>query len=109
MRLILIAPLAEPPALIGAPSPMGLEGWPMKRIGAFLGLSLFVGSCGHAPTYAEGCGPPPKDWIAPRQGRGVLSALNIISVASDGSLTFNGVTSSRPVLANYLRQAGTLN
>ena len=81
----------------------------MKRTTALLSLSLLVGSCNHKPTYAEGCGPLPKDWITPRQGRSVLSMLNIISVASDGSLTFNGVKSSRPVLAHYLKQTGNLN
>ena len=81
----------------------------MKQIAALLSLCFLAGSCSHKPTYAEGCGPLPRDWITPRQGRSVLSMLNTISVASDGSLTFNGLKSSRPVLAHYLKQAGTLN
>ena len=35
--------------------------------------------------------------------------LNIISVASDGSLSFNGVESSRAMLAGYLKQTADLN
>jgi len=81
----------------------------MKRIAALLSLFLFVAGCGHKPTYAEGCGPLPKDWITPRQGRSVLSMVNVISVAPDGSLAFNGAKSSQPVLARFLKQTRQMN
>jgi hypothetical protein len=76
---------------------------------ALLGLAALTGGCGHKSTYAEGCGPLPDGWITPRQGRGVLSIVSVISVAADGNLTFNGARLSEPKLGTYLKQSSEMN
>src|SRR5512141_3194904 len=81
----------------------------MRQRTALLSLALIVGGCGHKATYADGCGPLPVGWITPRHGRGVLSFLNVISVASDGSVSWNGTKISKPVLATYLKQVGVMD
>ncbi|MDH7975209.1 hypothetical protein QH494_23745 [Sphingomonas sp. AR_OL41] len=80
----------------------------MKQIAALLVLCLSVAGCSRHRTYAEGCGPLPRDWITPRQGRGVESLINVIAVAADGSVSFNGAGISRPILATYLKQSSAM-
>lgn len=80
----------------------------MKPHAALLSLAILVGGCSHKTTYAEGCGAPPAGWITPRQGRSVLSMIYVISVAADGSLSWNGDKVSRNELATYLKQTARL-
>lgn len=80
----------------------------MRSTAALLGLVILISGCGHRSTYAEGCGPLPKDWITPRQGMSVLSQLSVISVASDGSVLFNGIKTTQPKLAAYLKETGEI-
>lgn len=81
----------------------------MKRTAALLAFSLLVVGCGDKGTYANGCGPLPKGWITPRQGRGVLSFFNVLSVSSDGSLLWNGKKVSKPAVAEYFRIIPKMN
>jgi hypothetical protein len=80
-----------------------------KRAATLLGIAMLLGGCHREATYAEGCGTMPANWINPRHGRGVMSFLNVISVASDGSILFNENRISEPTLASYLRQVSTMN
>ena len=81
----------------------------MKRVIALLSLSLLASGCGHKQNYARGCGPLPRGWITPRQGRGVLSIFNVLSVASNGSLRWNGVKVSKPAVVGYLKIIPQMN
>ena len=81
----------------------------MKLTAALVWIALLLTSCGNQRTYAEGCGPLPKGWITPREGRGVLSMLSVISVQNDGVIVWNGKSVSEPTLLNYLRLSSQLN
>ena len=81
----------------------------MKRRAALVLMALLLTSCGNHRTYAGGCGPPPKDWITPRQGRGVLSLLNVIAVRDARLIEWNGVAVSETTLRSYLKQVSHMN
>lgn len=76
----------------------------MRSTATLLGLVMLISGCDHRSTYAEGCGALPKDWITPRQGMSVLSQLSVISVASDGSVSFNGIKTTQAKLATFLKE-----
>jgi hypothetical protein len=76
---------------------------------ALVWTGLLLTSCGYQRTYAEGCGPSPKGWITPRQGRGVLSVLSVISVQSDGAVLWNDKPISEERLRSYLKLTSELN
>jgi hypothetical protein len=80
----------------------------MKPHAAPLSLAVLAGGCSHITTYAEGCGALPAGWITPRQGRSVLSMIYVISVAADGSLSWNGDKVSRNEHATSLKQTAGL-
>ena len=85
-------------------------GWTMKKSPFLLAAAILLASgCHHQATYVEGCGPPPANWITPRQGRGVMSMLNVISVASNGTMSWNGVKVSEGVIGSYLKQTRALD
>ena len=46
----------------------------------------------------------PKGWITPRHGRGVMSLLSVISVASDGTIFWNGRKVSEEQFSVYLKE-----
>lgn len=77
----------------------------MIRSSAILPVALLLAGCDRVTTYAEGCGPLPNNWITPRQGRGILSNLNVISVSADKAVTWNGEKISRDKLRSYLEFA----
>lgn len=62
----------------------------MKLKAALVGMALLLAGCGNHRTYVDGCGPLPKGWITPRQGRGVLSTVSVISVRGDKVVDWNG-------------------
>jgi hypothetical protein len=70
---------------------------------------MLLAGCSHQATYAGGCGTMPSNWITPRHGRSVLSLLSVISVASNGAISWNGVKVSEAKLASYLAQAAALH
>lgn len=81
----------------------------MMRISILLAVSVLLSGCHHQANYIDGCGTLPANWITPRHGRGVLSVLSVISVASDGTIRWNGVKVSEALLGSYLKQLGTMN
>ena len=81
----------------------------MKVKGALAWASLLLASCGTHKTYAEGCGPLPKGWITPRQGRGVLSLFNVVSVRDASQIDWNGKPISEATLQNYLKIVSGMN
>ena len=81
----------------------------MKQSVLFLGVVILLGGCRHQATYAHGCGPLPAKWVTPRHGRGVMSILSVISVASNGSISWNGTEVSDSTLASYLKKTAAMN
>ena len=81
----------------------------MKRSAFFLSVALLLGGCHRQTTYGDGCGVLPANWITPRHGRSIMSGLSVISVASDGTISWNGVKVSEATLASYLKQSRALN
>ncbi|GGA54947.1 hypothetical protein GCM10011395_26710 [Sphingomonas psychrolutea] len=81
----------------------------MKRISFFLIAMMFLGGCHHQTTYAKGCGGLSSNWITPRDGRGIMSLLSVITVRADGSLQWNGKSVSDTTLKTYLQETATLN
>jgi hypothetical protein len=81
----------------------------MKRRAALAWMSLLLTSCSNHRMYAEGCGPLPKGWITPREGRGVLSLLDVIAVRDASLIEWNGKAVSEPTLQTYLKQTSRLN
>lgn len=81
----------------------------MTKSPVLFAVSVLLGGCHHQATYVGGCGPLPANWITPHQGRGVWSMLNVISVASNGTKSWNGRKVSEATLASYLKQTRTLN
>ena len=74
-----------------------------------MACALLLAGCNNQQTYASGCGPLPSGWITPRQGRGVLSTLSVISVKGDKAINWNGKSISKTVLKRYLAQTSRLN
>jgi hypothetical protein len=81
----------------------------MKRTSLLLSVMMLLGSCHHQATYAKGCGGLPANWITPRDGRGVMSLLSVITVRADLSLRWNGKSVSDATLKTYLQETATLN
>ena len=81
----------------------------MTRTGVLLAGAFVLGGCHNQATYAEGCGALPANWITPRQGRGVMSLLNVVSVYSNGTISWNRAKVSEATLTSYLKQVRTLN
>lgn len=81
----------------------------MKLETALGWMSLLLASCSNPRTYVEGCGDLPEGWITPRQGRGVLSVLNVISVGEAGRIKWNGRPISEADLESYLKQTSEMN
>lgn len=81
----------------------------MKRKAALVLMSMLLAGCDKPRTYAEGCGPLPKGWITPRQGRGVLSLLNVISVRDASLIEWNGKPISEGTLQSYLKVTSGMN
>ena len=81
----------------------------MKRKTALAWISILLAGCGSHLTYAEGCGSLPKGWITPRQGRGVLSLLNVISVQDAHRIEWNGKPISELTLQSYLEITRDMN
>jgi hypothetical protein len=81
----------------------------MTRSLFLLAATILLGGCHHQRTYVEGCGPLPANWRTPRQGLSVMSILNVISVASNGTRSWNGVKVSDAVIASYLTQTRAMN
>lgn len=77
-------------------------------LAALVGALLLAG-CNKQATYADGCGSPPKEWITPRQGRGVLSTLSVISVRGANAMNWNGETVSEATLERYLAEESQMN
>ena len=75
----------------------------------FLLAAILLDGCRHQATYAEGCGQLPANWISPREGRSVWSLLNEITVASDGSISWNKSKISEAKFGSYLNQIKALN
>ena len=80
----------------------------MRVIATIAGIILLLPSCAEQKRYAAGCGSVPEGWITPRQGRGVNSLLNIISVEGDGSIVWNGTVIPEVELPRYLKLARQL-
>lgn len=80
----------------------------MKLPIAIFGLALLVLGCENPKVYEDGCGPPPKGWITPREGRGVLSILNVVLVAANRSIVWNGVAVSEQEFERYLELSRNL-
>ncbi|MEG3150730.1 hypothetical protein U1769_12615 [Sphingomonas sp. ZT3P38] len=81
----------------------------MKRSVIIAGLMMLLGGCERSRNYAQGCGPPPANWITPRQGKGVLSTLNVISVASNGTVNWNKAKVPEATLVSYLKEVRGMN
>ena len=81
----------------------------MRRSAFILGVISLLGACRHQSTYADGCGAPPAKWITPRNGRGVMSIVSVISVASNGSISWNRSKVSETKLASYLKATAVMN
>lgn len=72
-------------------------------------LALLLTGCGRKATYSQGCGPPPANWIKPRDGRDIFGLLNVITVAADHAKHFNGSKVSEETFRYYLKQSSGLN
>ncbi|TMJ17135.1 MAG: hypothetical protein E6G94_02400 [Alphaproteobacteria bacterium] len=72
-------------------------------------MSSLLASCGNHGTYAGGCGDLPEGWITPREGRGVLSGLNVVSVSDAGQIGWNGKAVSEQTLQEYLKLSSGMN
>jgi hypothetical protein len=81
----------------------------IRQSAILLSIAMLIGGCARPRTYADGCGSPPAGWITPRQGRSVMSFINTAMVAPDGTLSWNGITISRPTFQTYLKQTRELN
>jgi len=81
----------------------------MKPKAALAGMCLLLVSCRNHHTYAEGCGPLPRGWITPRQGRSVLSLFNVISVRDDSLIEWDGKPISEATLQAYLKVTSGMN
>lgn len=73
-----------------------------------LSLALALNSCGRAPIYAHGCGPLPSHWRTPKQGMSIFGIANVLSVANDQTLKWNGVPITDTTLVTYLKEVKTL-
>lgn len=71
--------------------------------------ALLLAGCDNQATYAEGCGSSPNEWITPRQGQGVLSALSVISVEGEKAIDWNGKAVSEAMLERYLAETSQMN
>jgi len=80
----------------------------MRVMATIAAMILFLPGCAEEKRYAAGCGPIPDGWITPRQGRGVNSLLNTVSVVGDGSIVWNETVIPEVELFHYLKLTNQL-